>query len=239
MIKLKYFIFIRMRKNKFGNWENQEAFNFLERIWNKGKSVAIFTLYDVYYIEENGIVQDGFKERKNFIVYTQNGGIEETNITTFSQLKNILQNQLIVMLQIEESPQFWLTEWEDLNYRQKTKMVHNVLIPTANVKRIQRRMSERRNKLINMYLEPTQKYHRGGSEYASEDCAICMESMLVNSKLVARLQCGHNYHQNCIKQDTRNICPQCRAPFSFGFSFGKRKNDIILKDILFLKKKIN
>ena len=198
----------------FGNWENQEAFNVLENVWNKGKSVAIFTLYDVYYLEENGITQDGFKERTVYKVYTENG--KDTDITIFSQLKNLFRNQLIVTIQIEESPQFWVTRWEDLNYRQKTKMVHKPLIPAANVKRIERRMSERRNKLINMFLQPTQKYHRGGSEYSSDDCAICMESMKDRSKLVARLPCGHNYHMDCIKQDTRDICPQCRVPFSFG-----------------------
>ena len=35
-------------KSNFGNWENHEALNVLENVCNKGKSVAIFTLYYIY-----------------------------------------------------------------------------------------------------------------------------------------------------------------------------------------------
>lgn len=209
-----------MRKNKFGNWENQEAFNILEHSWNKGKSVAVFTLWDDYYIEEGGITVDGFKERTLYKVYTESG--KYTELTTFSKLKTLFRNQLIVKIQIEQSPQKWVTKWEDVNYRQKTRMVHNVLIPTVGVKELQRSLSNTGRKLINIGLEPTQKYHRGGSEHASDDCAICMESMKERSKLVARLPCGHNFHRNCIKQDKRDLCPICRTSFSFGKPVSKR-----------------
>lgn len=43
-----------------------------------------------------------------------------------------------------------------------------------------------------------------------EECAICLEK--VTNVTDARLECGHEFHIDCIKEMHGSKCPMCRAP---------------------------
>ena len=51
----------------------------------------------------------------------------------------------------------------------------------------------------------------------SEDCSICLESML--HRRVTYLPCGHRFHLHCFVQqrksmyESANVCALCRAPY--------------------------
>jgi hypothetical protein len=42
-----------------------------------------------------------------------------------------------------------------------------------------------------------------------EECCICYETLYSGHKL----ECGHLFHENCIEQCKKDVCPLCRQPF--------------------------
>ena len=93
------------RKNQFGNLENQEAFDFIEKIWNNGfDNMSIYTLATIYHV--NTIIpQELYK------VVTEDGYILP-EITAFKYFKRFFNNQLIVI--VEENG---ISKWILPSYR--------------------------------------------------------------------------------------------------------------------------
>jgi hypothetical protein len=44
----------------------------------------------------------------------------------------------------------------------------------------------------------------------TEECSICCE-LLYNSY---KLECNHQFHENCLENCKKDVCPLCRKPFN-------------------------
>ena len=51
---------------------------------------------------------------------------------------------------------------------------------------------------------------------SKEDCVICMDSLCNSTRVVRLRECGHEYHEKCIKDSLKSFptCPVCRALIS-------------------------
>ena len=47
-----------------------------------------------------------------------------------------------------------------------------------------------------------------------EDCSICFENLFFTGKCLKLKNCGHCFHEDCLKLLTKKECPSCRRPFS-------------------------
>ncbi|KAL1548730.1 hypothetical protein AAHA92_16924 [Salvia divinorum] len=44
-------------------------------------------------------------------------------------------------------------------------------------------------------------------------CVVCQDNLVVENRKIARLDCGHHYHQRCITNwlNVKNTCPLCQT----------------------------
>ncbi|KAL8258003.1 hypothetical protein R6Q59_030044, partial [Mikania micrantha] len=44
-------------------------------------------------------------------------------------------------------------------------------------------------------------------------CSICLDEFEKNNAKMGRLDCGHQFHEGCIKHWllSKNVCPMCRS----------------------------
>jgi len=102
-----------MRSTQFGNWENREAFDVIQELFNEGNvDCSIYTLRDIYHITLKNF-------GRTYEVSTESGFI--VPITSFEQLKKLLKNELITIIETNDN-----VLWEDKHFK-NTHMLTNEL----------------------------------------------------------------------------------------------------------------
>ena len=190
---------------KFGNWENKEAFEVIEKEIENG-IIHVHTLDNIFSI---------FKEKKTFLIVDEQDS--EKKIYSEYQLKRFFDNKLITKIIVNKIVKFVLPDYNLKKHLPKL-LPHVLNIRELNSK--QKNLYKRYHKDdMKRYVIPklNETYSFEPYRYPdSEDysiCNICYDPLKCQKVGVAD-KCGHMFHKECAGKhiDYRGSCPTCRAP---------------------------
>ncbi|KAL8257997.1 hypothetical protein R6Q59_030038 [Mikania micrantha] len=69
------------------------------------------------------------------------------------------------------------------------------------------------SKHLRVYTTQAETMTANGEHEEADVCSICLDEFEKNNEKMGRLECGHRFHEGCIKRWllSKNACPMCRS----------------------------
>jgi len=184
---------------KFGNWENEDAFKIIKENYND--IASIYTLHDIYHLHPGKVL-------------TESGNSVSTN--SFSQLKSLFKNQLIVTIQFKNDTTWELPSYTQNNYLRKViprlARIHDINVSGNQMYKRHHNEDMKRRVIPQMKKSYSFENYRYPDSQDYSTCQICFDP-LKGKNVGVTDKCGHMFHKECAGAHlkSKRCCPICRT----------------------------